>query len=134
MQIPGAAATTACDSHRTVMNHLAGVALQGGTGKGKKTKAAITAAPSSSAIPDASCGYEWLDKVIRSCKDPVEAASRARKGSLKNFGVIELKLSKAKSACLDALGKTHEELAVVFDTPSLEALTDATHTIFGRFD
>lgn len=104
-------------------------------GKGKLKFSGLTAGPAAHAVLDASCGVPALDKALRGTRDPIAAASKARKFSLKDFNNMLVKLEKAETACLSALGEKNkpekpENIAFIDES---EAVETAIKNINNRF-
>ncbi len=82
-----------------------------GQGKGSSSGTKKGSRASSSGKADFACGCAVIDKAISSkVLDPIAAACKARKATLREFNTVSLKIGKTKDLCLSVLGKKHEEV------------------------
>lgn len=99
------------DPSTQASNHIAGLALPATSGnvaatkKGKVGKTGL-------AIADVSCGVPLLDRVLKSQRDPVAAACKARSSTLKDFNKVLQRVQSAKDMVLTTLKKPHELIGV----------------------
>lgn len=104
-------------SSQTAVNHVSGAGqIMVGQGQGKRGKAAIAAGSGRGDArgqpPVESCGFPLIDKIAKSSKDPLTAASKVRKATMKSMNDMVIKLDRAKNICLNVLGKSHEDIGV----------------------
>ena len=83
-----------------------------GQGKGQGTSSsAKKGSRASNGNADFVCGCAIIDKAISGkVLDPIAAACKARKATLREFNNTVIRIDKAKEACLTVLGKKHEEV------------------------
>ena len=79
-----------------------GAGGRGGRGASGRVPRQIQDTHSSSEFP-------ILDKALRGCKDPTVAGPKIRKVTLKEFGCLEVKATKATALCKDVLNMIHDD-------------------------